>query len=194
LQSTINALDAYSGRWAIAGGWAIDLFLERTTRPHADVDVAVSRDQQQDLRNDFPLWDFRVVIDGEFRPWAREQRIEAPLHEIHAITPAGTIELLLNERRGEQWVYRRDSRIERPLERAIVHIGGVPVLAPEIALLFKSKDPRPTDDADLANAMGHLTAEAREWLAAALELSAPGHWWIEFVRVGLSPAADPSGA
>jgi len=26
-------------RWWIAGGWAIDLFLRRTTRPHADIEI-----------------------------------------------------------------------------------------------------------------------------------------------------------
>jgi hypothetical protein len=31
---------------------------------------------------------------------------------------------------------------------------------------------------DLANAVPHLSADARAWLAAALELSAPGHPWI----------------
>ena len=34
--------------WFIAGGWAIDLFLGRKTREHADVDFALSR-LDQDL-------------------------------------------------------------------------------------------------------------------------------------------------
>ena len=54
----------------------------------------------------------------------------------------------------------------------------MPILAPEIVLLYKSKEPRSSDDADLANAVPHLPADARAWLAAALGLSAPGHPWI----------------
>jgi hypothetical protein len=180
----IDALNGYSGQWAIAGGWAIDLFLGRTTRPHADVDVAVFRDQQEDLRNTFPLWDFSVVVDGRLVPWAPGLRIDAPLHEIHANTPIGTIELLLNERRGGQWIYRRDPSVERQLKQAILVIAGVPVLAPEIVLLFKSKEPRTADDADLANAAAHLTADARRWLVSALQLSRPGHPWIQILHNG----------
>lgn len=32
--------------WAICGGWAIDLWLDRPVREHADVDVAVFREDQ----------------------------------------------------------------------------------------------------------------------------------------------------
>ena len=105
--------------------------------------------------------------------------LELPLHEIHATSPIGTIEFLLNERRDDRWVYRRDARIERPLSRAIVRSSSGPMLAPEIVLLYKSKEPRATDDADLANTIPQLPGEARAWLAAALELSAPGHPWIQ---------------
>ena len=106
LCAVIDTLAAYRGRWAIAGGWAIDLFLGRATRPHADVDVAVFRDEQRQLRATFPHFDFRLAIDGELAPWESERLVELPLHEIHAITPVGTIEFLLNERRDDYWVYR----------------------------------------------------------------------------------------
>jgi len=36
LQSVIDLLGDYKGQWAIAGGWAIDLFLGRSTRAHAE--------------------------------------------------------------------------------------------------------------------------------------------------------------
>ena len=162
----IHTLAAYRGTWAIAGGWAIDFFLGRKTRAHADTDVAVFRDEQSKLRASFPEWEFRLAINGELVPWESERVVELPLHEIHALTPLGTIEFLLNERRGDDWVYRRDSRIQRPLAHAILWAAGVPVLAAEIVLLYKSKDPRPSDSADLANAAPHLSADARAWLTA----------------------------
>ncbi|WP_197205616.1 nucleotidyltransferase domain-containing protein [Cytobacillus firmus] len=30
-------------RWWIAGGWALDLFLEKTTRVHSDIDTVILR-------------------------------------------------------------------------------------------------------------------------------------------------------
>ena len=33
----------YDRPWAVCGGWGIDLFLNRVTRPHEDVDFAVLR-------------------------------------------------------------------------------------------------------------------------------------------------------
>ena len=178
LRAVIDTLAAYRGQWAIAGGWAIDLFLGRTTRPHADVDVAVFRDEQAELRATFPQFEFRLAIDGELVDWERGHALELPLHEDSRSNAVCTIEFLLNDRRDDHWAHRRDPRVERPLSRAIVHSTSCPILAPEIVLLYKSKEPRSTDDADLTNAIPHLPTEARAWLAAALGLSAPGHPWI----------------
>jgi hypothetical protein len=35
--------------WAIAGGWALDLYFGFETRPHADVDIAILRPDQPKL-------------------------------------------------------------------------------------------------------------------------------------------------
>jgi hypothetical protein len=179
LRAVIEALAGYQGAWAIGGGWAIDLFLGRTTRPHADVDVVVFRDEQHLLRSSFPEWDFRLAIDGELVAWEAGHRLELPQHEIHASTPAGTIEFLLNERRDDRWVYRRDSRVERPLVDAILRSTTAPFLAPEIVLLYKSKNPRETDEADFTSVAPILPVGARAWLISALQLSSPGHAWTE---------------
>jgi len=183
LHTVVTALANYQVGWSIAGGWAIDLFLDRTTRPHADVDVAVFRDEQDVLRTSFPEWDFQLAIDGKLVPWEPGRRVDLPLHEIHATSPAGTIEFLLNERHDDRWVYRRDSRIERPMASAILRSATIPILAPEIVLLYKSKNSRTTDEADLASVAPHMSAESRQWLASALQLSAPGHPWIDRLAV-----------
>ncbi|MDP6778940.1 MAG: hypothetical protein QGI83_19460, partial [Candidatus Latescibacteria bacterium] len=36
--------------WWIAGGWAIDLFLERQTRDHGDTDILIRREDQLDVQ------------------------------------------------------------------------------------------------------------------------------------------------
>ncbi len=168
--------------WAVAGGWAIDLALGRVTRAHADVDLALFRHDQAALRAALPGWRFEVATGGTLVPWDAGVRLELPVHEIHARPPADApappLELLLNERDGADWVYRRDAAVRRPLARVLREVpGGVRVLAPEVVLLYKSRAPRPADEADFLAARPLLDDEARAWLRAALLRAAPGHPW-----------------
>ena len=61
--------------------------------------------------------------------------------------------------------------------------AGLPYLAPELALLFKSKNtgnrPRPEDQADFERACPLLDPEQRAWLRWALAAVDPGHVWID---------------
>jgi hypothetical protein len=59
----------------------------------------------------------------------------------------------------------------------VITTGGVPVMAPEIALLFKAKAPRFKDQRDFDRVLPHLDRAARSWLASALEQAHPGHPW-----------------
>jgi hypothetical protein len=93
------------------------------------------------------------------------------------------IELLLDEADGETWVYRREPRIRRPMPTVVRRSSdGLPYLAPEIQLLYKSKGPRERDDLDFAQTYPLLAADARSWLLHALELTAPHHTWIAVLR------------
>jgi hypothetical protein len=184
------ALAGLRAPWAIAGGWAIDLAIGRVTRPHADVDVAVLRSDQEAIREALPEWDFEVVRGGTLVPWRRGERLKLPLHEVHARPPAGvpgrSLEFLLNERAGTDWVYRRDTAVRRSLVRAIRSVAaGVQALAPEIVLLYKSKAPRAADERDFRAALPLLDAEARAWLRTALLRATPDHPWA----AGLAPEA-----
>lgn len=168
--------------WAVAGGWALDLALGRVTRAHGDVDVAVFRDDQGALRAALPGWRFQVAAGGVLTPWEPGVWLELPAHEVHVRPPAGApgpaLELLLNEREGADWVYRRDPAVRLPLARAIREVpGGVRVLAPEVVLLYKSKAPRPADQADFLAARPLLDAEGRAWLRDALLRARPDHLW-----------------
>jgi hypothetical protein len=50
--------------WWIAGGWAIDLFLNRETRPHADLDVGVLRRDVGRVLSSIPSWESFEAKDG----------------------------------------------------------------------------------------------------------------------------------
>ena len=48
-QSVAAILKDFDRPWAICGGWAVDLFLDRVTRSHHDVEIAVFRPDQRAL-------------------------------------------------------------------------------------------------------------------------------------------------
>lgn len=179
-----GALTAHDVGWAIAGGWAIDLFLDRVTRSHADVDIAVWRDQHQRLRDALPGWRFSIADSGKLRPWLPETVLAPPLHELHALSAdqESSIEFLLNDRRDGAWLYRRDPEIRLALSDAIQQKGPLYFLAPEIVLLYKSKAPRATDEADFHNALPRLSQVARDWLADAIAQADTTHPWLATLR------------
>src|SRR6185312_7073893 len=133
-----SLMEGFEAPWCVAGGWALDLFLGRATRDHGDVELAVFRQDQSLIHSQFPGWTLTVSINGRREPWKPTNRLELPVHEIHAYSPDEPpegIELLLNERDPENWVFRRDPGITSPFELAILESEfGVPVLSPEIVL------------------------------------------------------------
>src|SRR2546421_11371160 len=85
---TMSVMSGYGGTWGIAGGWAIDLFLDRQTRPHDDLDVPVLRHDQENLRAH--LGAARVEKAGEhgLSEWPLSERLGPPFHEITVQYPA----------------------------------------------------------------------------------------------------------
>ncbi len=167
----LQILTANEIPWAVAGGWALDLFLGCRTREHADLDLAIWRADQERLQAALARgWACEVVDNATLRPWHAGEWLSLPIHEIHARPVSGDqppLELLLNERDDTAWIYRRNPKVRRELDRAILVRNGIPFLAPEIVLLYKSKVPRPTDEADFRVALPALTTEQRDWLRLA---------------------------
>lgn len=183
VRKVASVLEGFRRPWWVAGGWAIDLLVERETRAHEDVEVAILRGDQGALRDHLRGWRFeRVALGSPTRvPWADGERIDPPDHEVHARSPDGTFELeiLLNEGEGPTWRFRRDPRITRPLALAGMRTAdGVPFLAPEIVLLYKAKDSRTQDVHDFRVARGLLDVDRRAWLRDALGKVHPGHPWL----------------
>lgn len=180
ITSAVALLASVGAPWAIAGGWAVDLACDVVPRDHADVDIAIFRDDQRRFRCAFEGFTCEQVMGGVMRPWFADTWIDPPIHELHIRSPAdgGTVlELLMNERDRSSWVYRRDPRVRRAMDVAVQTHHGIPVLAPEIVLLYKSKAPRPIDQADFERALPVLSLSARVWLQDAIEIVSPGHPW-----------------
>ena len=175
-------LSRFDRPWFIAGGWAIDLFLGKVSRVHEDVDVAVLRRDQRNLRAHLAGWAFEKIVAGRREPWREGEWLSLPVHEVHVRRTNGgprEVEFLLNETRDGTWIFRRDARVTRPLSKIrMVTRSGIPFLAPAIVLLYKAKDPTPNDDADFEQVRPRLGLVRRLWLRGALETCYPGHSWI----------------
>jgi hypothetical protein len=180
-----SLLADFDAPWWIGGGWAIDLFLGRTTREHADLDFVVLRDHQQAVRAALPGWDLQLAHGGVLTPWPEGEDLPADVHGVWARPDAGgpwQVEFVFDEREGDDWVFRRDEQITMPLG----HLGkitadGTPYLVPEVVLLYKAKDVRERDEHDFEAALPKLGIGARCWLAAALEIVHPDHSWLNRV-------------
>lgn len=77
---------------------------------------------------------------------------------------------------------------------------GLRLLAPEIQLLYKSRNRRPKDEADFDAVVGHLTLAKREWLRDSIDIRNQWHPWLarlapgRVVRPAPAVGARPQGA
>ncbi|MFV1960071.1 MAG: nucleotidyltransferase domain-containing protein [Planctomycetota bacterium] len=192
----LASFQGFPGRWWVAGGWAIDLFVGRRTRDHRDVDVMIPRSDQGAIHEHFRNCVRHKIVPhpdglggrGTLEPW-RGERLDLPVHQVLVEAGVGRIEILLGEVHGRRWRFRRNPDVTLCLSDATRRSpAGVPHLAPEVVLLFKAKPLRSWDEADLAVAIPRLGEHGRRWLAGALAASHPGHRWIDRLRAGDAPS------
>jgi Aminoglycoside-2''-adenylyltransferase len=177
-----SLLSALTVPYWIAGGWAIDLAVGRVTRDHADVDIMLLERDEHALRTDLTEVDVQLIgRDGQPGPWPAGRRLLAGpgpgprrsigadrlvLHSKNLPLPA---EVLLASAVGACWVYYRGARyISRPLAGITRNRDGIPFLAPEVVLLFKSRSKSDKDQRDVETALPVLNAEQRSWLQDTL--------------------------
>lgn len=183
LTSLASDMQPYKRPWFVAGGWALDLFAGVQSREHKDVDLVVWREDQQALRRFLDQWTVFKAVDRQLVPWAHDETLEKPVHEIHAHLGEKRLEFLLNEHQSGMWLYRRHQAVSLPRElfgRASAQ--GVPYVAPEVVLLYKAKAPRQVDELDFTNTLPRLDLAARRWLAGAVAACHPGHHWLARLR------------
>ena len=90
------------------------------------------------------------------------------------------LDITIGDGTPECWVYRRDPSLRLPWNVAVLRTSdGIPYLAPELQLLFKSKGLRPKDDVDAAQVIPSLEARRRQLLA---EVLGPDHPWQQLLQ------------
>jgi hypothetical protein len=209
IEEAARLMAGFPHPWFVSGGWAIDLFAGRVTREHEDREIAVLRRDQEALREHLAAWELCKSIwaagGGEWVPWEPGEWLALPIFQVQAFRPRGDaehgqtakrdpsvetpeFEFFLTEVENGQWQFRRNLSFTRPLEEVIVRSPlGIPILAPEVQLLYKAKGHRPKDEHDFQVGLGAMDGARRAWLKAALELNHPNDPWIEALGTGPGP-------
>ena len=179
LADLVALMRRFPARWWVTGGLALELYMGRSWRAHGDTDASV-------LRTDAPLllaaldgWDISVAAQGELRPWhGTTPRAEINENNLWCRRPGGAwqLDVTVGDGDDEQWVYRRDPSLRRPWDRAVLRSEeGVPYLAPDLQLLFKSTHQRAKDEEDVRVVGPALTDDMRDTLRTYLPPEHPWH-------------------
>ena len=203
LTTTNNFLKNAHISWAICGGFALDLFLEKDTRTHSDIDICVFEKDREKilsymLQNNWLVYEFRG--QGKVRP------LEGPLssetgrnlmctngkcdivkfypceddnllwHEFFhtGIKEFNYLEFLFNTTNEDYFVFDKQQEIKREISKAILFNNDIPYLAPEIVLLYKSSRSENAEyHYDFEQTYSHMNAEQKMWIAKSLDILYP---------------------
>ena len=197
--------------YAFCGGQALDLFLGYESRVHGDIDVCAYREDRNRIIRHMQAQGFEVyemlgggrahhITDahGQIRPEGNIFccREGCPLVKTYPPDEDGCCwmeffhigqteldytEFLFNDKTQDAFEYSRNREITLGLDRAVLNSGGIPYLAPELCLLYKSTDiEREGYRQDFELAWKAMDPSQREWLRNALLREYPGgHPWTD---------------
>ena len=189
----VELMSTFPAPWALCGGWAVDAGLGRVTREHPDVDIAMFVQDHRALFDHLSDWQAVAhdpTFDGETSaPWDG-RRLELPAH-LHCRMDTGepppdgvltpeqgfTLDILLDDRSGDDWVLNVEPRIALPIAAAVRESPwGLPTVVPEVLLFFKARELRRRDKLDFLALLPDLKREQRDWIRGAISLV--GHPWL----------------
>lgn len=123
-------------------------------------------------------WDIHVAAAGRLTPWAGGTPDPA-LNQNNLWCRRSTdgpwlLDVTIGEGEDDMWVYRRDPRIRLPWADAVLQTPeGLPYLAPELQLLFKSRDRREKDEVDARQVVPELDSVRADRLHRMLPAAHP---------------------
>jgi hypothetical protein len=173
--------------WWVIGGYAIDLFLGRETRPHSDIEIATTRDGftaiRERLQQRYVLY---AAGSGTLRRLAPGDAYPKDRHQCWVLDERAAVwrlDVMQEPGDATTWRCRRDERIAVPRDAIIRRTAGnIAYLSPEAVLLFKAKGMREKDVSDFTLVAPLLQPTQRAWLIDALTRVHPGHSWIAALR------------
>lgn len=197
--------------WYLCGGFAIDAYLGNITRKHKDIDITVSFNDMKEciqyLKSkgweiDAPVGNQRLV-PVEFalqhselkfdNIWCYKkgadfiitERIDGPFKYMKFTdreqTKLDFIEVMFNKIENGIFYYKRNHNITLDIDNAFIKKENVTILAPEIVLLYKSRNYENCDyQHDFDMVINKLDKERYDWFINAMNIVYPqGHIWIK---------------
>ena len=177
-----RVLAGTSAPWCVVGGWAIDLFLNRESRAHDDIEIGVPEPFFPIVLRGLDKFALHSVRDGEVGRLGIDQELPPGGHQCWVLDQAANkwrLDVMREPGDNEIWRCRRHPGILSARSQIVnVSARGIPYLRPEAVLLFKAKYLRPKDESDFSNCLPLMDQSARTWLRASLSLAHPGHVWL----------------
>ena len=169
---------SWPSRWWISGGVALELYLARSWRLHEDTDVSILRADAYALPEVLVGWDCEVAADGTLTPWSGSPlSAQASQNNVwcrRAPDQPWCVDVTISDGDDTCWIYRRDPTLRVLWEDAVLKNDlEIPYLAPELQLLFKSKNNRSKDDRDAAEVIPELSVERQQRLRLLLPNAHP---------------------
>lgn len=188
-ENAAQLLTDWPHKWWVAGGRALDLFLDEHTREHADLDIAILQASSRNFRQflgGMTFW----ADHGDGRIGTRPLRVEEEPPVVpgvmwcrHGYKGSWLFDTVLNRHEGNRWIFKRSDNVQRDLEDiGLTSDTGIPYLQPEIVLLHKANNNRSKDLLDFANTLPHLNQDRINWLSDALQIVHPSHPWIDYLE------------
>jgi hypothetical protein len=208
INSLVNFLDPLSVEWFVSGGWAIDIHLNRITRKRCDLDISVPFSDRLKCIEFFLKegWRIEGKLGRGFKTLRKVSDYDDDIHYFWSF-PEGVdfvseyvddnghrriaynrdsqseldyIEVFFDIIEDSYFVFRKDPRVQRCENRAILERDNVKYLAPELVLLFKSNRLSEKNLLDFDAAVDSLTRDALVWLIEALSLVYENpHPWLK---------------
>jgi len=137
-------------------------------KPECLPDVLHKLDRLQGLQGD--------IYTYQNRKWLVQDEIEF-------------IELAFDGREGDDFVVQENPKITRAMDKAILYHDGIPYLAPEIILFYKtdrfsSEHPvvKIKTEKDFNTLMPTLSDESKKWLLDSIDKAYPdGYEWLDWL-------------
>ncbi len=199
-------------KWCFCGGWALDLFMKSETRPHKDLDIMVFKKDLKETISYFKrsrmalrssnekrlhaswhwklwkLWVWEFVVyewnyPVDYLKVDEQGSCTFYQYEREIQDKVDFMEILLNTYESKMFVYRRNTDIRLAIEKAIYEFEGLPYLAPEIVLLYKSKYLSEDNQSDFDTVYVKLDEAQKMWLKNALTLEyGNDHPWVQALQ------------
>jgi len=208
INSLANFLDPLGVEWFVSGGWAIDIHLNRVTRERCDLDISVPFSDRLKCIEFFlkACWRIEGKLGKGFKTLRKVGDYNDDIHYFWSF-PEGAdfvseyvdhndnrriaynrdsqseldyIEVFFDKIEDGNFIFRREPRVKRREQRAILQRDNVRYLAPEVVLLFKSNKLSEKNLLDFNAAVDFLDRDALLWFTEALSLvHENSHSWLK---------------